>query len=93
MLQCFSQLNPQWLNRAFVYTGSVGPLFHDFRYRWTLDGENKLVHAATYSKICFEKADDVVTRDFAWDDAGIEEMKQWLQSQYEAFAGQSPVES
>lgn len=85
MLDCFSRLTPQWLNRAYVYTGSVGPFLHDFRYRWELDSENKLVHAAVYSKICYEKASDVEKQDFPWDDAGVEELKEWLQNRYEAF--------
>ena len=28
----FSELNPRWFKRAFVYTGSIG----DFRYRFAM---------------------------------------------------------
>ena len=34
MLQRFSVITPTWLNRATYYTGSVGPLGRDFRYRF-----------------------------------------------------------
>jgi len=86
MLECFSRLNLEWLNRAYVYTGSVGPVLHDFRYRWALDGENKLIRAAVYSGICYEKAAAAERRDFPWDSGGVEELKAWLQERYEQFA-------
>lgn len=77
----FSQLTPRWFNRAFVYTGSIG----DFRYRFATDKENKQLHAAIYTVYCYEAANDVQVRDFSWDDDGVNELKQWLQSSYEAF--------
>ena len=86
MLEYFSRLTPNWLHRAFVYTGSVGPFQKDFRFRLAQDEENHLVHAAVYSKVCFELADDIVQQDFPWDEPGVEALKQWLQEQYEAFA-------
>ena len=81
----FEIMTPHWLNRAHMYNGSIGPIFSAFRYRMEMDEKEKMVHAATYSKICYEKADDVETRDFSWDDSGVEEMKNWFQSQYEAY--------
>lgn len=85
MLKCFSQLTPSWLHRAYVYTGSVGPFQNDFRFRLAHDGQ-ETVCAATYSKVCYELAEDKQEREFSWNDEGIEELKQWLQSQYEAYA-------
>lgn len=85
MEKAFETITPRWLNRAFLYSGSIGPTFHDFRYRMEHNDKEKIIHAATYSKACFEKAEDVEQRDFAWDESGVADMKQWFQHQYEAF--------
>lgn len=85
MLDCFERITPNWLNRAFVYTGSVGPFGKDFRYRCAQDAENRIVHAAAYSRLCFELAEDVHQQDFSWDEAGCAALREWLQSEYEAF--------
>ena len=37
MEPCFSRITPNWLKRAYVYNGSIGLPFHDFRYRFELD--------------------------------------------------------
>lgn len=87
MLKCFSRLTPNWLHRAYVYNGSVGPFRNDFRFRLAHDGDEGVIHAAVYSKVCYELAEDRQERDFSWDDPGVEELKQWLQSEYEAYAG------
>lgn len=91
MLDCFSRMTPAWLHRAFVYTGSVGPFGNDFRFRCEQDEKNHLVHAAAYSKLCCESAQDVERRDFSLDDAGVEAMDQWLQGRYEAFLTQGCI--
>lgn len=81
----FEEMTTRWLKRAHVYTGSIGPAFHDFRYRLEMDEKEGVVRAAAYSKLCWEKADDVEKESFAWDDAGTEQLRGWLQSRYEAF--------
>lgn len=88
MQEDFARLTPNWLNRAYVYNGSIGRMNHDFRYRLEQDGKEQIIHAATYSKICYEKADDVQKKDFPWNEEGVEELKQWLQSNYETFIAQ-----
>ena len=77
----FSQLTPRWFKRAFVYTGSIG----DFRYRFANDKDNNALHAAIYTVFCYEVATDVQRRDFTWDDAGVEQLKQWLQEAYDTY--------
>ncbi len=77
----FSQLTPRWFNRAFVYTGNIG----DFRYRFATDKENQLLHAAVYTVYCYEVATDVVEHDFSWDEEGVEALKVWLESAYQAY--------
>lgn len=86
MLEIFSRLSPDWLHRAYVYTGSAGPFGNDFRFRLAQDEDSHLIHAAVYSKVCYELAEDREERDFAWDDAGTAELRQWLQERYEAYA-------
>ena len=77
----FQDFTPQWFKRAYVYTGSIG----DFRYRFAHNDEETL-HAAVYSRVCFELATDVVEQDFPWTDQGVADLQQWVQAQYEAFA-------
>ncbi|MDO4810773.1 MAG: hypothetical protein Q3985_02390 [Eubacteriales bacterium] len=77
----FDVLTPHWFNRAFVYTGSIG----DFRYRFATDKDNKQLHAAVYSMYCYEVATDVREQDFSWDNEGVEQLKQWLQKEYDTF--------
>lgn len=79
MHEQFQPLTVQWFKRAFVYTGSIG----DFRYRCATDKD--VIHVATYSVYCYEMAEDKTERDFPWTDEGVEELKAWMQSQYEAF--------
>ena len=83
----FSQLTPQWFKRAFVYTGSIG----DFRYRFASDKNAGQIHTSVYTVFCFEAARDVQSRDFPWDDAGVEELKQWLQQVYEVFTATGKI--
>ena len=78
----FEVLTPRWFKRAFVYTGSIG----EFRYRFANDKENNLLHAAVYTHFCYERAEDVQERDFSWDDAGVAQLKAWLQEQLEAHS-------
>lgn len=93
MHEYFKQITPNWLNRAYVYNGSIGRMFHDFRYRLEQDGKEKIIHAATYSKVCYELAEDVRKKDFAWDDNGVAELKRWLQDNYDAFLEQEGRDS
>lgn len=86
MLECFSRLTPSWLHRAYLYNGSVGPFQNDFRFRLAQDEANETIHAAAYSKVCYELADDIAEQDFPWNDEGVEALKQWLQARYEEYA-------
>ena len=86
MQEIFSQMTTGWFHRDYVYTGSVGQLFR-FRYEQgkTEEGE-PLLHAAVYSRVCYEKAEDVERRDFPWDEEGVEALKNWYEERYEQFA-------
>ena len=81
----FAVLTPRWFKRAFVYTGSIG----EFRYRFANDSENHLIHAAVYTHFCYEVATDVEEKDFSWNDAGVEELKGWLQQKWEEKSNKS----
>lgn len=76
----FEELTPRWFKRAFVYTGSIG----DFRYRFA-HNDDETLHAAVYSKYCYERAIDVVEQDFSWNEDGVSQLKNWLQEKYEDF--------
>lgn len=88
MLEIFSQITPSWILRATYYTGSIGPLFHDFRFRYEQDrsdSEHRKLHAAVYSGACYEMAKDVQRRDFPWTEDGVAAMRQWFQDCYDSF--------
>ena len=76
-----AELTPNWFNRAFIYTGSIG----EFRYRFDGDKDAGILHTAVYSNVCYELAQDKEERDFTWDEAGVETLKAWLQEKYEAY--------
>ena len=44
----------------------------DFRYRFDMGKEKGILHTAVYSVYCYE--------------AGVEELKQWLQAKYDQFS-------
>ena len=77
----FAQLTARWFLRAFNYTGSIG----DFRYRYLMEKDHSAIHAAVYTRLCYEAATDVVEKDFPWDDAGVEQLKAWMQTMLETF--------
>lgn len=85
MHEQFARLTAKWLERAHVYNGSIGGIFHDFRYRLEQNDTARCIRAAAYSKVCYELADDRAEREFPWDEAGVEALKAWLQERYEAF--------
>ena len=85
MHECFAQITPHWLERAYLYNGSIGPAFHDFRYRLEQDVKAGVIHAAAYSDICYELAEDREERDFPWNEEGTAQLRDWLQERYEAY--------
>jgi len=76
----FQDFTPQWFRRAHVYTGSIG----DFRYRIAQEGETAL-HAAVYSRVCYELANDVEKQEFPWTEEGVKALQEWIQGKYESF--------
>ena len=90
MLDTFEKMNPNWFNRAYVYTGSVDNMFRFRIAQIQTDDKGVLLQAAAYTELCYELATDVETAEFPWDDAGVEALKQWLQSRYEAFCTAHP---
>ena len=86
MQDFFQQLTPRWFHRAHVYVGSIGPCFHDFRFRFAQDEKEKRITASVYSDKCFEAAEDVETREFPWTDDGVEELKAWLEEKYRQWS-------
>lgn len=83
----FAQLTARWFLRAFNYTGSIG----DFRYRYLMEKDHSAIHAAAYTRLCYEAATDVVERDFAWTDEGVEELKAWMQAMLDAFSSTGKI--
>lgn len=84
----FEELTTNWFRRAFIYTGSIG----EFRYRFACDEKEKLIHAAVYTNVCYESAQDKVEQDFPWTEEGVEALKPWLQSHFDAYRKSLSVE-
>ena len=72
--------------RILLLDEPFSALDNHLRFRLEQDKDAKLIHAAVYTKVCYELADDIVREDFPWDEPGIEAMKVWLQERYEEFA-------
>ena len=85
----FAQLTDHWFMRAFNYTGSID----EFRYRYLMEKDHSVIHAAVYSRFCYEAATDVVERDFPWNDEGVAQLKEWMQHALDTFTatGKMPV--
>ena len=62
--------------RAPVFPGSVGT----FRYRLVRSGkENEgTIEASVYENICFEKAQNIETQTFPWNEDGMAQIRAWL---------------
>ena len=86
----FENLTPRWFQRAHVYVGSIGPCFHDFRFRFVQDEKERRITASVYSDVCFELATDVETREFPWTEEGVEDLKQWLEEKYQQWENRAP---
>lgn len=85
----FDFLTPHWLQRAHVYHGEQDGV----RYRFCMDGKEKTVEASVYTKVCFEKAEDVVTETFPWDEEGVAALRIWMQAQYDRIMSESEGET
>ncbi|MBR1841650.1 MAG: hypothetical protein IJ788_00055 [Oscillospiraceae bacterium] len=81
----FEKLSPHELNKSTILTGSIGAAFEDFRYRIKPDTKEGKVLCSTYTALSYEKAQDVEEREYTYDEPGVEEMKLWLQEQYEKY--------
>lgn len=81
----FQQLTPRWFQRAHVYTGSIGPCFHDFRFRFVQDEKEQQITASLYRDKCFEAAEHVETQQFPWTEEGVESLKQWLEDAFQRW--------
>ena len=87
MHERFESMTTKWFECAYKqYTGSIEDrdTGFNFRYRFEHAADNML-KAATYSKLCYECADDVEEQSFPWTDEGVEALKTWYQSQYEKY--------
>lgn len=79
---------PTWDMIRFenIYTDSR----KDFRWRHCPDKENGVIHAATYTVMCYECADDVEEKDFPFSPEGLEEANAWIESKFREFVDANP---
>ena len=79
---------PTWdmLRENNIYTDSR----RDFRWRHCPDKENGVIHAATYTIMSYEHADDVVEKDFPLSPEGLAEANEWIESKFREFVDENP---
>ena len=79
----FDFLNVSFFTKATVFPGSVG----SFRYRFARTGwpgkPEASIQAWTYENVCFELAQEIETATFPWTEEGVEELRTWLQEQFQ----------
>ena len=78
----FEEITPSWLDRAHVYTGSIGENGKDFRFRFEQKNKATTILASVYTVWCYEVAKDVHEKEFPWNNDGITELRDWLQHYY-----------
>ena len=61
-----------------VYTGSIG----EFRYRFHIEFGSDELEVATYTKWCYEKANDVKEAQFTIVDGDLTQLKEWMNERY-----------
>ena len=84
----FDFLNVAFFTKAAVFPGSVGSFRYRFqRFSWP-GKEDAKIQAWVYENVCFELAKDVVTETFPWTEAGVEELREWLEEQYRSRGGE-----
>ena len=73
----------EYLTWGNEYSGSVG----QFRYKVDplLKEDPPLLEAATYSRVCYEKASDRVSQRFPATEEGLDELHRWIDSRLAAF--------
>ena len=73
----FDFLNMSFFTKASVYPGSLGT----FRYRFQRTGwmEDGSIQVWVYENTSFELAQDVETETFPWTEAGVEQIRAWLE--------------
>ena len=73
----FSFLTLNFLQKATMFPGSLGT----FRYRLQRSGKanDGTIQAWVYENICFEKAQDIETETFVWNEEGMAALRTWLE--------------
>ena len=79
---------PTWdmLRENNIYTDSR----RDFRWRHCPDKENGVIHAAVYTVMSYEHANDVVEKDFPLSPEGLAEANEWIESKFREFVEANP---
>ena len=57
-----------------------------------MEFDSNELEAATYTKWCYEKADDVETAHFTIENGDLSALKEWMNTQYYKYFPDAPVE-
>lgn len=79
---------PTWdmLREENIYTNSR----RDFRWRHCPDRANGVIHAAVYTVMSYEYADDVTEMDFPFSEEGLSLANEWIESKFREFVEENP---
>lgn len=69
-----------------IYTDSR----RDFRWRHCPDPKNGILHAAVYTVMSYEFADDVVEKEFPFSKEGLALANEWIESKFREFVDADP---
>ena len=78
----FDQLNVAFFTKAAIYPGSIGTFRYRFQREGGTDGKGVLT-VWVYENTSFELAKDVESQTFPWTEAGVEQVKVWLEQKLE----------
>ena len=78
----FDHLNVAFFTKAAIYPGSIGTFRYRFQREGWTDGKGVLT-VWVYENTSFELAKDVESQTFPWTEAGVEQVKVWLEQKLE----------
>lgn len=75
----FDYLSVPFFTKAAVFPASLGTFRYRFQRSSWYDREDGQIQVWVYENVAFELAEDVETAVFPWTEAGVEQIRQWLE--------------
>ena len=75
----FDFLDVNFFTKASVFPGSLGTFRYRFQHTGWLNKADSTIQVSVYENTSFELAQQVETETFPWTEAGVEQLKMWLE--------------